>query len=132
LRTVPGERQPAEVVLEGVFGTRPAAAWVAELRAVDVPVELARDVDRLAFVRGFVDDQVNLERGRVVSYEWGERGRVDQQRFPPQFGREPALAARPGIAGLGEDTAEVLAEVGLTGDELAAAIESGTVPGEPG
>jgi crotonobetainyl-CoA:carnitine CoA-transferase CaiB-like acyl-CoA transferase len=113
LRTVAGERQPAEVALEAAFATKPAAEWVDQLRAGSVPVEPAADVDRSAFVEGFVADAANRERGRVVSYEWGDRGRVDQPSFPPQFGPEPAPGARPGIPGLGEDTAAVLAEIGL-------------------
>jgi crotonobetainyl-CoA:carnitine CoA-transferase CaiB-like acyl-CoA transferase len=131
LRTAPQllERGKAEPVLEALFATRPAAEWVDALRAVAVPVEPVRDTDRSAFSAGFLDDPVNIERGGVVSYEWGDRGRVEQPRFPPRFGPVPAPGARPGIAGLGEDTAAVLAEVGMTAEERVAVIESGTVRG---
>jgi crotonobetainyl-CoA:carnitine CoA-transferase CaiB-like acyl-CoA transferase len=127
LRTDPDERQPAEATLETAFAARDAATWVASLRAAGVPVEAVHDVDRSAFGAGFVTDPVGLGRGRVVSYSWGERGRVDQPAFPPAFGPEPGPGARRAIAGLGEHTAEVLAEVGLGGEEVAALAAAGTI-----
>ena len=127
LRTVAGERQPAEAVLEAAFAARPAADWVATLRGADVPVEPVPDVDRTTFAEGFVADPVNLERGRVATYEWGDRGRVDQPTFPPAFGPDPAPGAAASIAALGEHTSEVLLAVGLTDDEITAARDAGTV-----
>jgi len=85
---------------------------VTELRAAGVPAELVVEADRGGFAAGFLDDPVNHQLGRVVSYQWGERGRVDQPCFPPRFGPAPRPRARPGIPGLGEHTAEVLESLG--------------------
>ncbi len=127
LRTEPDDPQPAEALLEAAFATRDASAWVGALRAAGVPVEPVHDVDRSAFTAGFVDDPVNLQLGRVVTYAWGARGWVDQPCFPPRIGPEAAPGAHAGIPGLGEHTAEVLAAVGVAPEELAGYLESGTV-----
>jgi len=127
LRTEPGDPQPAEALLAAAFATRDASAWVGALRAAGVPVEPVHDVDRSAFTAGIVDDPVNLQLGRVVSYAWDARGWVDQPRLPPRIGPDAAPGAPAGIPGLGEHTAEVLAEVGVTPEELAGYLESGTV-----
>jgi crotonobetainyl-CoA:carnitine CoA-transferase CaiB-like acyl-CoA transferase len=76
-----------------------------------------------------VDDGVNRQRGGVATFEWGERGRVDQPSFPPQFGPDPVLPVRAGIPALGEHTAEVLREVGATEEEIAAYVEAGAIGG---
>jgi crotonobetainyl-CoA:carnitine CoA-transferase CaiB-like acyl-CoA transferase len=108
LRTAAGVSQPEERLLEGVFGTRPAADWVAELHSAEVPAELVAEPDRAAFAAGFVDDPVNRQLGRVVTYRWGERGLVSQPCFPPRLGPAPRPPARAGIPELGEHTAEML------------------------
>ena len=108
LRTAAGVSQPEELLLEGVFVTRPAADWVAELRSAGVPAELVAEPDRAAFAAGFVDNPVNRQLGRVVTYRWGERGLVAQPCFPPRLGPAPRPRARAGIPGLGEHTAEML------------------------
>ncbi len=65
-------------MLEDAFRARDAAAWVTELRAAGVPAEPVVEADRSGFAAGFLDDPVNHQLGRVVSYYWGDRGRVDQ------------------------------------------------------
>jgi crotonobetainyl-CoA:carnitine CoA-transferase CaiB-like acyl-CoA transferase len=127
LRTESGDPQPAEALLETAFAARPAAEWVAALGAAGVPVEPVPDVDRSTFTAGFVDDPVNLQLGRVVTYPWGARGRVDQPRFPPRIGPEVTRSAPSGIAALGEHTDEVLTAVGVTPEELARYLESEVV-----
>jgi crotonobetainyl-CoA:carnitine CoA-transferase CaiB-like acyl-CoA transferase len=129
LRTVGGERQPVELLLEAAFATRDASEWVTALRDSGVAVEPAHDVDRSSFTKEFVDDGVNRQRGGVATFEWGERGRVDQPSFPPQFGPEPMPEVRAGIPALGAHTAEVLHEVGATDQEIAAYVESGAIGG---
>lgn len=127
LRCGAGGSQPEEVVLEGVFRGRPASAWVADLVRAGVPAELVPDADREAFVAGFVDDPVNRQMGRVGTYTWGERGRVDQPVFPPRFGPMPRPGAFPGIPGLGQHTREVLRLVGYSAGEIADLAASGIV-----
>jgi crotonobetainyl-CoA:carnitine CoA-transferase CaiB-like acyl-CoA transferase len=128
LRTEPGDQQPEERILEAALRRRAAQAWVDALRAADVPAELVRQVDRSGFTGSFVDDPVNRQLGRVVSYRWGERGVVVQPRFPPRLGPKPGPGARPGIAGLGQHSHAVLDEIGF-GDEAQRRLSSaGAVP----
>jgi crotonobetainyl-CoA:carnitine CoA-transferase CaiB-like acyl-CoA transferase len=129
LRTVGGELQPAELVLERAFLTRSATAWADALTDADVPAEVVPHADRTAFTSGFVDDPVNAQMGRVVRYAWGDRGQVDQPTFPPRVGPDLRPGAIAGIAGLGEHTAEVLELVGFDAEERAALVRSGTVAG---
>jgi len=108
LRTDGGAPQPEELLLESVFRTRDASAWVADLRAAGVPVEPVATPDRTGFASGFTGDPVNRQLGRVVSYQWGDFGRVDQPRFPPRLGPGERPPAMTGISGLGEHTEEFL------------------------
>lgn len=127
LRTEGGTPQPEERALEEAFGRKDASTWVAELQAAGVPVEPVVDVDRAGFAAGFVDDPVNRQLDRVVTYRWGDRGEVHQPRFPPRFGPEPGPGARPWIPGLGEHTTEVLDAVGFDTAARATLAASGTI-----
>jgi crotonobetainyl-CoA:carnitine CoA-transferase CaiB-like acyl-CoA transferase len=108
LRTSGADSQPAELLLEDCFATRDAASWVAELHAAGLPAELVAEPDREGFASAFVDDPVNRQLGRVVSYRWGERGLVEQPSFPPRLGPAPRPPAAAGIPGLGQHTAQFL------------------------
>ena len=128
LRTAGGEPQPEERVLEEQFRRKEAWRWVGELGSAGVPVAPARQLDREGFVAGFVDDPVNRQLGRVLEFQWGDRGRVAQCRFPPRFGPEPAPGARASIPGLGEHTSEVLDTLGFDRDAQSALAASGAIP----
>ncbi len=128
LRTHPGDLQPEERILESAFRRKAAAVWVDALGAVGVPAELVRDVDRSGFTDSFVDDPLNRQLGRVVSYRWGDRGEVVQPRFPPRLGPTPQPGARPGIAALGEHTHQILEDIGFDGASRRRLSASGTVP----
>jgi crotonobetainyl-CoA:carnitine CoA-transferase CaiB-like acyl-CoA transferase len=67
--------------------------------------------------------------GRVVTYQWGDLGQVEQPCFPPRTGPGAPAPGAAGIAGLGEHTAEVLELVGFDAAERAALAESGTTGG---
>jgi crotonobetainyl-CoA:carnitine CoA-transferase CaiB-like acyl-CoA transferase len=113
LRTHDGRRQPEEKVLEAAFGSKAASDWVRLLGEAGVPVELVPTLDRAGFITGILDDPINRQLGRVVSYRLGERGQIEQTRFPLRLG-PGSFPRRPlGIPGLGEHTAEVLEEVGV-------------------
>jgi crotonobetainyl-CoA:carnitine CoA-transferase CaiB-like acyl-CoA transferase len=112
LRTRPGERQPAEELLEAAFAARPAGEWAALLRAAGVPAEPVAEEDRTGFVARLLDDPVGRQLGRVASFAWGPRGRLEQPGFPLRLGPGHRPAAPGAIPGLGEHTAEVLAAVG--------------------
>jgi crotonobetainyl-CoA:carnitine CoA-transferase CaiB-like acyl-CoA transferase len=132
LRTEPAGPQPEELVLEAVFRSKNAAAWLRELHAAGVPVEPVGEVDRTEFAARFLDDPVNREMGRVVTHHWGDRGRVEQPRFPPRLGPAPQPGARAGIPGLGEHTTEMLASLGFDPEQRRVLAASGTVPMPPG
>jgi len=123
-----GRAQREEELLEQVFATKDAAAWVVALRAADVPVEPVGAVDRTGFVGGFLDDPVNRELGRVVAYPWGDRGVLEQPAFAVRLGPAARSSAAAHIPTLGEHTAEVLEELGFDADARAALAASGTVP----
>lgn len=124
--------QPEELVLEATFRGKDAAVWVRELRVADVPVEPVGDVDRTEYSARFLDDPVNRELGRVVTYQWGDLGQVEQPCFPPRIGPGAPLPGASGIAGLGEHTAEMLELMGFDATERAALAKSGTVGGPAG
>jgi crotonobetainyl-CoA:carnitine CoA-transferase CaiB-like acyl-CoA transferase len=128
LRTEPAGPQPEELVLEAVFRTKDAVAWLRELHAAGVPVEPVAEVDRTEFAARFLDDPVNREMGRVVTHHWGDRGRVEQPRFPPRLGPAPLPGAWAGIPGLGEHTTEMLESLGFDREQRRALAASGTVP----
>ena len=103
LRTSTSERQPAETFLEGVFGTKPAAEWVALLDDAGVPAAVVLEVDRADFVAHILDDATNRQLGRVTTFEWGE---VESNRWrfrpvlvpvigPGHPPRSPILASTP-------------------------------------
>jgi crotonobetainyl-CoA:carnitine CoA-transferase CaiB-like acyl-CoA transferase len=115
VRTAPAPLQQEEVLLEAAFATRDAADWVAALHAARVPAELVATPDRAGFAAGFTEDPVAVQRGRVVSYEWGEHGMTRQPCFPPALGPVPRPPAMSGIPGLGEHTEEFLIQVRAAG-----------------
>ena len=80
----------------------PAAAWLAEIRAADVAVELINPLGSL-----LADDDV-AANGYVVEVSDPGYGRTRQAAAP--FRTEPPGAVRSPAPALGEHTAEVLAE----------------------
>jgi crotonobetainyl-CoA:carnitine CoA-transferase CaiB-like acyl-CoA transferase len=96
-----------------------------------VPVELVAEVDRAGFVATRLDDPVGHQLGRVVSFDWGPRGRLEQPGFPLRLGPDPRPAARLSIPRLGEHTTDVLIGLGVDDDELATLTASGTIAGPP-
>ncbi len=128
LRTEGGERQPEELLLEAAFRGQDASTWVRELCRAGIPVELAVEVDRTGFVSGIVDDPVNRQLRRVVTYPWGDRGNVEQPCFPPRVGPVRRPGAPAGVSKLGEHTDEALAEAGFDSTARARLAASGVVP----
>jgi len=108
----------AEKVLEAAFASAPAADWVARLRAIDVPVEVIVPMSRDEFRRGILDDALNRELGRVVSFDTAAWGHFDQigplLRCGPAAGGGPPLM----LPGIGEHTAEVLTELGFSAEDV--------------
>jgi crotonobetainyl-CoA:carnitine CoA-transferase CaiB-like acyl-CoA transferase len=109
----------AETVLEAVFATAPAAEWVGRLRGLGLLAELIEPLDRDGFRRAVLDDPVNRQLGRVVSYETADWGHFEQigpllRCGPVAAGRGPRLM----LPGVGEHTVEVLTELGLSRAEI--------------
>jgi crotonobetainyl-CoA:carnitine CoA-transferase CaiB-like acyl-CoA transferase len=129
LRTSGGEPQPAERLLEAAFRTRSASVWLELLRRERVPAERVAELDRTNFSRGFLDDPINQQLGRVTHYTLGERGRVDQPTLPPRVGPRPRAGAHASIAALGEHTAEVLEAVGIDAAARAELVAAGAIRG---
>ena len=125
LRDGTGAGQKVEEVLEHVFATGPAAGWVQALAGAGVPAELVIERDRLGFIARILDDPVNTELGRVVSFDWGPRGRLEQPAFPARLGPAPRPAAPAQISPLGAHSGQVLSALGFAPDEIAALARAG-------
>jgi len=99
--------------LAKVFITRTVAEWMAGLEAHDV---LCAPVNRYADLPA--DPQVRAT-GMLVEQEHPRAGRFRTLDTPIRFSRTPGTIRTPAPA-LGEHTDVVLAEAGLTPDEIAA------------
>jgi crotonobetainyl-CoA:carnitine CoA-transferase CaiB-like acyl-CoA transferase len=128
LRIRRGERQPAEELLERAFSTRAAGTWVAALQAADVPAELVAEDARGEFIARILDDPVNRQLGRVVSFDWGGRGMLEQPAFPVRLGPAPRPSAPALIPDLGEHTDEVLDALAFGPEERASLSAAGVTP----
>ncbi len=110
----------AEQVLEAVFATAPAAEWAGRLRGLGLLAELIEPLDRDGFRRAILDDPVNRQLGRVVSYQTADWGHFEQ--IGPLLRCGPAAAGGPRLMlpGVGEHTVEILTELGLPGEDIEA------------
>lgn len=105
-------------VLGAAFAARDARSWVADLDAHGVPAEVCADAPATALF----DDPDLKRRGLVATFEHPVLGRVEMAgRLIDIDGARP-LGRAPL---LGEHTAEVLAEAGLSPDEVADLVERG-------
>jgi crotonobetainyl-CoA:carnitine CoA-transferase CaiB-like acyl-CoA transferase len=116
----PGSDAWAEVA--GVFGSRSRAEWKAFNDEHDCCIEPVLDVDEA------LDSELVRGRGMVVEIEQPELGTVRQLGNPVKMSRTPGDPTRPAPA-FGEHTEEVLAEIGYSGEEIAAMKESGAAAG---
>jgi crotonobetainyl-CoA:carnitine CoA-transferase CaiB-like acyl-CoA transferase len=105
-------------VLERAFSSAPTHEWVAALQEIDIPVEPVEPVDRNRFRQRILDDPVNQQLGRVVTYSTTEWGRFEQigplLRCGPAAGGAPPLM----LPGVGEHTGSVLADLGFGDEEI--------------
>jgi crotonobetainyl-CoA:carnitine CoA-transferase CaiB-like acyl-CoA transferase len=112
------EARAAERVLERALATAPAEDWMPRLRALGVLAAVVDDVSRDAFRRRILEDPVNRDLGRAVTYETADWGRFEQigplLRCGPDADGGPALH----LPGVGEHTVELLTELGLAADAI--------------
>ena len=120
-----GDAREAEAALERAFARAPAADWAARLPALGVLAEVVDPVDRDAFRRRILDDPLNRQLGRAVTYETAEWGGFEQigplLRCGPDVDGGPALH----LPGVGEHTVEVLAELGCKPGDIDALLDKG-------
>lgn len=116
----PGWQQVAEV-----FRGRSRDEWKAFNDEHDCCIEPILDLDEA------LESELVAERGMVVEFEQPGIGPVRQLGNPVRLSETPAEANRPAPA-IGADTADVLSEAGLSGDEISALLDSGDAAGPGG
>ena len=113
-------------LIEAVTVTKSSREWVDALQAAGVPCEMLQD-----FGQVFNDPHL-LARNYFADVPHATLGPVRVNGSPMRFSDTPVHMHRAGPM-LGEDTAAVLRELGLTADEIASLGERGIVasPGVP-
>jgi crotonobetainyl-CoA:carnitine CoA-transferase CaiB-like acyl-CoA transferase len=97
--------------IEGVTSTRPVAQWIALLDEAGVPCAPIQD-----FGQAFSDRSL-IERNYFWDAPHPTAGSVRQLGSPMRFSRTPAVRRKAGPL-LGEDTADVLSELGYEEDRI--------------
>jgi alpha-methylacyl-CoA racemase len=116
----PGSDAHAEV--EALFRERTRDEWQAFASEHDCCLEPVLDLDEA------LDSELVRAREMVVRIEQPGTDGVSLLGVPVKLSRTPGAPAGPGPA-LGEHTAEVLAGLGYSGDEVASLLESGAAAG---
>ncbi len=107
---------------QDMLRTRPAEEWLARLEAEDVPC--APVLTRTEVI----DHPQTVANGIVVESDHPAAGRLRQARPAARFSKTPTSVRRGG-PGLGEQSAEILAEAGLSADEIDALFAAGVAAG---
>jgi crotonobetainyl-CoA:carnitine CoA-transferase CaiB-like acyl-CoA transferase len=116
--------------LEAIFAARPAAEWFALLDGAGVPCEISDPT----FGQNFHDDPEIEALGLTARFENPIVGRFDQVGLSYQFSETPA-STRLGPVVLGQESAEIMAELGYARAEIETLAADKVVglwsPGEP-
>ncbi|MCY4028332.1 MAG: CoA transferase [Acidobacteria bacterium] len=100
--------------------TRPAAEWLAELKAAGVPCGAVRDLAEV-----YSDPQI-IERAMVVASQHPVAGAIRQLGVPVKLGETPGAVRTPPPV-LGQHTRDVLAELGFADSEIGRLQEAGAI-----
>jgi crotonobetainyl-CoA:carnitine CoA-transferase CaiB-like acyl-CoA transferase len=122
-RTLPDRiaRLPELVgALTEVTRTRSTAEWCERFEKEDVPHAPLRALDRLH------EDPQIVENGTLVERDHPRAGPMREPRPPVRFERTPAALGRPAPA-LGEHGEELLGEIGIAAEEIAALRREGVL-----
>ncbi len=116
----PGVRHELFDLLAETFCTRTTAEWAKLLREIDVRHALVRDYGEVA------RDEGVYANGYLERFEHPEWGEISTMGCPIRLSETPA---RPGRIApeIGQHTEEVLLEIGLGWDEIAALREAGAI-----
>jgi crotonobetainyl-CoA:carnitine CoA-transferase CaiB-like acyl-CoA transferase len=105
-------RKKLVAILESEFDKQPAAYWVSRLEEVGVPCGPVNDISDV-----FNDPQVS-SRNMKVELQHPTTGKINQTGIPIKFSRTPGkIELAPPT--LGQDTSEILSELGYTESEIA-------------
>jgi formyl-CoA transferase len=107
-------------LIESVMAEQPRSHWLALFDAADIPCGPIND-----YAQVFADPQVTA-RGMVLETDHPVLGRLRTLGSPIRMSGTPADAGRRAPL-LGEHTDEVLTELGLSADEIAALKISGAI-----
>jgi alpha-methylacyl-CoA racemase len=107
-----------------LFRSRTRAEWKAFNDEHDAMIEPVLDLDEA------LDSELVRARDMVVEWEQPGLGPVRQLGMPVKLSRTPGTVHAPAPA-LGSHTREVLADAGLTTEEIDALFESGAAAGAP-
>lgn len=100
-------------VMEAAFGSRPRAHWLEVLAAHDIPAAPVQTLD------AFLADPAVRHHAMVREYDHPDVGRLRLMGLPLRFSQTPPRDPGP-PPGLGQHTADVLAELGYDAETIQA------------
>jgi crotonobetainyl-CoA:carnitine CoA-transferase CaiB-like acyl-CoA transferase len=124
-RTAAEREQHAEALIDLLtphFLARTAAEWLAILDAAGVPCEIPQDRPP----GSFVNDPDHLASGAAAEYVHPRFGRIREIGVPIGFSETPGRNEAPAPL-LGQNTRQILSELGYGSDDIAALREKGVV-----
>ena len=113
-------RAEIKALVDAAMASDTQASWIARLNRAGVPC------GRVQSLAEVMDDPQIAAQEMVLDVEHPGRGRVRMTGFPVKFSQTPCRIRRP-AADLGADTEAVLAEIGLTADEIGALRGEGAI-----
>ena len=108
------------------FSSAPASAWLAKLARAGVPAALS---DAQASL-GLFDDKALKARGWTVEYPYANIGKLEQIGVTYAMSDTPVRARTPPLI-VGDNSAEILAELGYGKDEIAAMAKENAILCDP-